>query len=221
MLINILTLFPEMFKGPLSESIMKRAVAGEKVTFNIVNIRDFTSDKHHTADQPPYGGGPGMVMMVEPIEKALSNIQRPTTNDQYKHKTILLSAKGKLFTQAMAKELADFDEVTLICGHYEGVDERVAENLVDEEIRIGDYVLTGGELPAMIIADSIVRLLPGVLGDDMSNVSESHSSEGYLEYPQYTRPAEYNGWKVPELLQNGNHAEIEKWRQEHAQTTHV
>jgi tRNA (guanine37-N1)-methyltransferase len=207
MRIHILTLFPEMFKGPLSESILKRAVEADKVEFNIINIRDFTSDNHKTADQPPYGGGPGMVMMIEPIDKALASL-----NSQGKKKTILLSAKGEPYSQAKAREYAALDEITLICGHYEGVDERVADNLIDEEVRIGNYVLTGGELPAMVIADSVVRLLPGVLGDDASSVEESHSEPGYLEYPQYTRPADYKGWKVPEVLLNGNHAEIEKWR---------
>src|SRR5260221_3852871 len=208
--INILTLFPDMFTGPLSESILKRAIANKKVNFNIINIRDFSEDKHKTTDQPPYGGGPGMVMMVEPIDKALTSLPKHT----HLKKTVLLSAKGKLFTQALAAEYALLDELTFICGHYEGVDERVAQTLVDEEVRIGDYVLTGGELPAMVIADGIVRLIPGVLGDEMSNVSESHSTPGYLEYPQYTRPAEYGGVKVPEDLLNGKHAEIEKWRKD-------
>lgn len=210
MQINILTLFPDMFTGPLSESILKRAIAQEKVRFNIIDIRSFTYDKHKTADQPPYGGGPGMVMMVEPIHKALESI----SSVGQKRKTVLLSAKGSLYTQRKAEEYAALDEITLICGHYEGVDERVAEHLIDEEVRIGDYVLTGGELPAMVIADSITRLLPGVLGDDTSTVDESHSKPGYLEYPQYTRPADYQGWTVPEVLLGGNHAEIEKWRTE-------
>lgn len=205
-----------MFTGPLSESIMKRAVTQEKVSFNIVNIRDYTEDKHKTADQPPYGGGPGMVMMVEPIDKALASLGLRKNQD--KKRIILLSAKGKLYTQKIAHEYTTLDEVTFICGHYEGVDERVALNLIDEEIRVGDYVLTGGELPAMVIADSIVRLLPGVLGDDASSVDESHSTPGYLEYPQYTRPSDYQGWVVPEILLNGNHAEIEKWRKEQATT---
>lgn len=213
MTINILTLFPDMFAGPLSESIMKRAVAQEKVTFNIVNIRDFTSDAHHTTDQPPYGGGPGMVMMVEPIDKALQSLKRSSTSG-HKAKTVLLSAKGKLFTQSIAHDYSSLDELTLICGHYEGVDERVAEHLVDEEVRIGDYVLTGGELPAMVLADSVVRLLPGVLGDQTSTEDESHRTPGYLEYPQYTRPSEYRGWRVPEILLGGNHGEIATWRQE-------
>ncbi len=213
MRINLLTLFPEMFVGPFSQSILKRAIEARKIDFHLVNIRDFTTDSHHTTDQPPYGGGPGMVMMVEPIAKALASLLK---TKREKRKTVLLSAKGELYTQAKAREYAGLDELTLICGHYEGVDERVKEHLVDEEIRIGDFVLTGGELPAMVIADSVVRLLPGVLGDDTSTSDESHKEPGYLEYPQYTRPTDYKGWKVPQVLLNGNHAEIEKWRQSQA-----
>lgn len=208
--INILTLFPNMFSGPLSESIMKRAVEKGIVNFNLVNIRDFTTDRHHTTDEPPYGGGPGMVMMIEPIDKALQSLEPKPA----KHKTILLSAKGKLFNQAMAKDYAKLDSLTLICGHYEGVDERVAQHLIDEEVRVGDYVLTGGELPAMIIADAVARLLPEALGDATSAIEESHSTPGYLEYPQYTRPAEYKSWTVPEILLQGNHAQIKQWRQD-------
>lgn len=213
MTISILSLFPQMFTGPLSESIVKRAVEKNLVDINLINIRDFAEDKHHTTDLPPYGGGPGMVMMVEPIARAIEATVDSSKATE-KRKVVLLSAKGKLFSQAKAKEYADLDHLILICGHYEGVDERVAENLIDEEIRIGDYVLTGGELPAMVIADSIVRLQPGVLGDDTSSHDESHSEAGVLEYPQYTRPADYNGWKVPEVLLGGHHAEIEKWRTE-------
>ncbi len=213
MRINLLTLFPEMFVGPFSQSILKRAIEARRIDFHLVNIRDFTTDSHHTTDQPPYGGGPGMVMMVEPIAKALASLAK---TKREKRKTVLLSAKGELYTQAKAREYARLDELTLICGHYEGVDERVKEHLVDEEIRIGDFVLTGGELPAMVIADSVVRLLPGVLGDDTSTSDESHKEPGYLEYPQYTRPADFEGWKVPQVLLNGNHAEIEKWRQSQA-----
>lgn len=215
MTITFLTLFPAMFSGPLSESILKNASTKEIVTFNCVNIRDFATDKHHTTDLPPYGGGPGMVMMVEPIEKALQHV--PTTTG-FKKKVVLLSAKGSLFTQEKAREYAQLDELVFICGHYEGVDERVATHLIDEEIRIGDYVLTGGELPAMVIADSVVRLLPGALGDTTSTIDESHSQAGYLEYPQYTRPADYKGWTVPDVLLSGNHAAIEKWRKEQSST---
>ncbi len=213
MKISILSLFPQMFTGPLSESIVKRAIEKEKVSIDLINIRDFAEDKHHTTDQHPYGGGPGMVMMVEPIAKAIeTTVDRLQTT--VKRKIVLLSAKGALFTQAKAQEYANLDELILICGHYEGVDERVAEHLIDDEIRIGDYVLTGGEIPAMVITDSVVRLLPGVLGDDASSHDESHSEIGVLEYPQYTRPEDYNGWKVPIVLLSGNHAEIEKWRTE-------
>lgn len=204
--ISILTLFPQMFTGPMTESIVKRAIENEKVHLNLINIRDFATDKHHTTDQPPYGGGPGMVMMVEPIAKAIESLQKSDSH------VVLLSAKGTLFTQQKAREFSKLDNLVLICGHYEGVDERVAEHLIDEEIRIGDYVLTGGEIPAMVITDSVVRLLPGVLGDDASSQDESHSDEGTLEYPQYTRPEDYEGWKVPAVLTSGNHAEIAKWR---------
>lgn len=211
--ISILTLFPEMCRGPLSESILKRAQEKECVAIDLINIRDFASDKHHTTDLPPYGGGPGMVMLVAPIVAALDSLQSTADSRQPKRKVVLLSAKGTLFTQAKAREYAQLDQLVLICGHYEGVDERVAEHLIDEEIRIGDYVLTGGELPALVITDSVVRLLPGVLGDETSTDDESHSEVGVLEYPQYTRPEDYNGWKVPEVLLSGNHAEIKKWRE--------
>lgn len=213
MTISILSLFPQMFTGPLSESIVKRAIDKDKVTIDLVNIRDFATDKHHTTDQPPYGGGPGMVMMVEPIALALKETV-PSYQDSVKRRVVLLSAKGTLFTQAKAREYSKLENLVLICGHYEGVDERVADHLIDEEIRIGDYVLTGGEIPAMVITDSVVRLLPGVLGDETSSHDESHSEAGVLEYPQYTRPEEFNGWTVPPVLLSGNHAEIEKWRKE-------
>lgn len=219
MQITFLTLFPEMFTSPLTSSILRRAQEKEKVEFNLINIRDFTSDKHKTVDAPPYGGGPGMVMMVEPIHKALQKIQYSINNNQQKRKTILLSAKGKLFTQELARDYAKLDQLILICGHYEGVDERVTQHLVDEEVRIGDYVLTGGELPAMVIADAVTRLLPGVLGDDMSNVNESHSLRGVLEHPQYTRPANYRGWEVPEVLQSGDHGKIASWRASESKST--
>lgn len=214
MTIHFLTLFPAMYQGPLSESILKRAVDKGLVSFNVVNIRDFSSDKHHTADNPPYGGGPGMVMMIEPIDKALASIgaKKGTPNQ----KIILLSAKGAPYSQSHARDLSGIESLVFISGHYEGVDERVALHLIDEEVRIGDYVLTGGELASMVIADSVVRLLPGALGDENSSVEESHSNEGFLEYPHYTRPAIYNGWNVPEVLLNGNHAEIAKWRAQQA-----
>ncbi len=200
-----------MFTGPFSESMIKRAVEKKVAEINLVDIRSFSSDKHHSVDQPPYGGGPGMVMMIEPIEKAIKSVKN-TIGLEASTKVVLLSAKGQPYTQKKAKEYSEVDHLILLCGHYEGVDERVAEHLIDEEIRIGDYVLTGGELPAMVITDSVIRLLPGALGDDTSSHDESHTEEGVLEYPQYTRPADYNGWKVPEVLLSGNHKDIENWR---------
>lgn len=231
MLINILTLFPGMFESPFQESIIKRAQDPSlhnnqpPLEIRIIDIRDFTTDKHRTADARPYGGGAGMVMKIEPIDKALASIQaksqkskvsnnETTNNRQPSTKTLLTSAKGRLFTQQVAQEYAQLDELTIICGHYEGVDHRVAEHLVDEEIRIGDYVLTGGEPAAMVITDAISRLLPGVLGNEVSAQTESHSSPGYFEHPQYTRPEVYKGWSVPEILLSGHHGEIEKWKKE-------
>lgn len=210
-----------MFSGPFSESIMKRAKEKGAVSIDLVNIRDFTEDKHRTTDLPPYGGGPGMVMRVEPIDKALEMLRGMSDEVRERTRTVLLSAKGKPYTQAKASEYSCLDHLILICGHYEGVDERVVEHLIDEEIRIGDFVLTGGELPAMVIADSVIRLVPGVLGDEMSTADESHNLPGYLEYPHYTRPENYKGWKVPEVLLSGNHAEIVKWRKEQSKKTNT
>ncbi len=208
MTIHILTIFPDFFTSPLQSSILKRAQEKNAVQFNIINIRDFSSDKHHTTDDHPYGGGPGMVMKVEPIAVALASLRKSTNAH-----TILTSAKGKLFTQASAQKYAQLEDLIIICGHYEGVDERVAEHLIDEEVRIGDYVLTGGEPAAAVILDATTRLLPNVLGNDESAQDESHSQPGKFEYPQYTRPEEFNGWKVPDVLLKGNHKDIEVWRQ--------
>ena len=214
MRITILTLFPEMFNGFFSSSILKRAQDETRhdqppLDIRIVNIRDFASDKHKTTDDRPYGGGAGMVMKIEPIDKALKSL---AINQPMNQRIILTSAKGKPFTQQLAQEYSKLDELIIVCGHYEGVDQRVADHLVDEEVRIGDYVLTGGEPAAMVIADAVSRLLPGVLGNEDSPTYESHSEPGYLEHSQYTRPEEYNGWKVPEILLQGNHKEIEEWR---------
>lgn len=214
MKITILTLFPSFFESPFGESMLKRAQEQSLVDFEIVQIRDFATDKHQVTDDRPYGGGPGMVMKVEPIASALAAHQPATS----KHKTILTSAKGRLFTQQVAQEYAELDSLTIICGHYEGVDERVAEHLIDEEVRIGDYVLTGGEPAAAVIADAVTRLIPGVLGNDLSNQNESHSAPGVFGFPQYTRPEIFNGWQVPEVLLQGNHAEIERWREEQRAT---
>lgn len=209
MTFNIITIFPEIFRSYFNESIIKRAQEQGNININIINLRDFTADKHKTVDDTPYGGGAGMVMKVDVLYKALMSIKQ-------KSKIILLSAKGQKWNQDKAKKHTSLDNITLICGRYEGVDERII-NYIDEEISIGDYVLTGGEIGAMAIVDSITRLLPGALGNDQSAMDESHSVPGELEYPQYTRPDIFidddgREHKVPGILLSGNHAEIEKWR---------
>ncbi|MFP4020200.1 MAG: tRNA (guanosine(37)-N1)-methyltransferase TrmD [Halanaerobium sp.] len=208
MFFDILTLFPEMFAGPFSESILKRAREKDLIDIKTVNIRDFAEDKHHTTDEPPYGGGAGMVMKAEPIFKAWLETQNKRG---VKSKTILMSPQGKELTQDLVKDLSGEEGLTIICGRYEGVDERVRKTIVDEEISIGDYVLTGGELPAMVLVDSISRLLTGVLGDEDSSKKDSFYN-GLLEHPHYTRPREFNGLKVPDVLLSGNHQLIERWR---------
>jgi tRNA (guanine37-N1)-methyltransferase len=210
MQIDIITIFPEMFTGPFSESIVKRAIQKELVTINVHDLRQWTSDPHHTTDDRPYGGGPGMVMLVEPIDRAIKAVKQTEGHI----KVVVTAASGALFTQAKAHEYKQHDQLIIIAGHYEGIDQRVVDYLADESISIGNYVLTGGELPAMVITDAITRLIPGVVGDPDSIVDESHSEEGYLEYPQYTRPEEYGGWKVPEVLLSGNHANIALWRRQ-------
>jgi tRNA (guanine37-N1)-methyltransferase len=215
MKITILTLFPDFFNGIVGTSMLKRAAEQLVVEFSIVDIRSYATDKHQTTDDRPYGGGPGMVMKVEPIAAALA-AHSPAVST--KHKTLLTSAKGRLFTQRVAQEYSQLDSITIICGHYEGVDERVAEHLIDEEVRIGDYVLTGGEPAAAVMLDAVVRLLPGVLGNELSNQNESHSQPGVMGFPQYTRPEEFNGWKVPEVLLQGHAAKIEQWREEQRKT---
>ena len=211
MKIDILTIFPNMFSSPFQESILKRAQDKELVEIAVHNLRDWTTDVHHQVDDRPFGGGAGMVMMVEPIDKALENLKLKAKSS--KLKTILLSAKGERYTQQKAESLAHIDHLILVCGHYEGIDQRVYEHLVDEVISIGDYVLTGGELPAMVVVDSLVRLIPGVVGDQASIVDESHKEPGYIEYPQYTRPATYKDWSVPDVLLSGDHAKIKTWRE--------
>ena len=209
MKIDVLTLFPAMFAGPLDESIVKRARDVGLLDLKIHNLRDWTHDRHKTVDDRPFGGGPGMLLKVEPLFEAIESLQRETT------RVILLSPSGRKFDQSIARELAQSDDLLLVCGSYEGFDERVREALADDELSIGDYVLTNGALPAMVLIDAVARLLPGVLGDDESSHDESFS-QGLLEYPQYTRPAEFRGMKVPEVLLSGNHAGIEKWRRESA-----
>jgi tRNA (guanine37-N1)-methyltransferase len=209
MKIDVLTLFPAMFAGPLDESIIQRARTTGLLDLKVHNLRDWTHDRHKTVDDRPFGGGPGMLLKPEPIFEAIENLQRKGT------RVILLSPAGRKFSQAIARELAGQEHLLLVTGHYEGFDERVREGLADDELSIGDYVLTNGALPAMVVIDAVVRLLPGVLGDDDSSRDESFS-QGQLEYPQYTRPAEFRGMKVPDILVSGHHAEIEKWRREQA-----
>jgi tRNA (guanine37-N1)-methyltransferase len=207
MRIDVLTLFPAMFAGPLDESIVKRAREAGLLDLTTHNLRDYTHDRHRTVDDKPFGGGPGMLLKPEPIFEAVENLTREVT------RVILLSPAGRTFDQAIARELSQQKHLLLVCGSYEGFDERVREALADDELSIGDYVLTNGALPAMVVIDAVTRLLPGVLGDDESSHDESFS-HGLLEYPQYTRPAEFRGMKVPEVLLSGNHAEIARWRAE-------
>jgi len=211
MKIDVLTLFPAMFTGPLDESIIKRARDAGLLDLKIHQLRDYTHDRHKTVDDRPFGGGPGMLLKPEPIFEAVEAIARETT------RVILLSPAGRPFSQAIARELSEQSDLLLVTGHYEGFDERIREQLADDELSIGDYVLTNGALPVMVVIDAVVRLMPGVLGDDESSKEESFSegSPG-LEYPQYTRPAEFRGMKVPEVLLSGHHAEIAKWRAEQA-----
>ena len=229
MRIDIVTLFPDICRAPLSESILKRAQEKRIVALHIHNLRDWTTDKHHIVDDAPFGGGQGMVMKPEPIfaavedlKRQMPNAQRSTSNAQsniklQRPKIILMSPAGRRFDQEMARQLSQESHLIVLCGHYEGVDHRVIEHLVDLEISIGDYVLTNGAIAAVVLVDAIVRLLPGALGHERSAVDDSFSCESStLEAPQYTRPAEFRGWKVPDVLLSGNHAEIAKWRREQA-----
>ena len=210
MRIDILTLFPEMCERVYSESIIGRSIAKGLLEIKSHNIRDFAANKHKNVDDTPYGGGMGMLMMAQPIYDCYMHICEETGAKPY---LIYMSPQGKVLTQEKVKELAKMDNIAILCGHYEGVDERVIESIVDEEISIGDYVLTGGELPALVLSDSVARMLPGVLANDEAMEKESHYS-GLLEYPQYTKPAVWNDMPVPEVLLSGHHANIEKWRNE-------
>ena len=205
MKIDILTLFPEIFDSIFNWSIIGRAVNKELVELNCINIRDFSKDKHRRVDDYPFSGGPGMVMKPEPVYDAIDSIREDYS------KVIYLSPKGKVYDQETANRLSNEDHLVLLCGHYEGIDNRIIENYVDEVISIGDYVLTGGEIPAMVLIDSIVRLIPGVLTSEESFIEESHYN-GLLEYPQYTRPREFKGYSVPSILLSGDHKKIEEWK---------
>jgi tRNA (guanine37-N1)-methyltransferase len=206
---DILSLFPRLCEGAFTESILKKAQENRLLSVSCMNIRDWATDKHHITDEPPYGGGPGMVMKLEPIFSAIESLR---TADSY---VIQLTPGGRRFDQQIARELSLKKHLILICGHYEGIDERVSEHLVDDEISIGDYVLSNGAIAAVVVVDAIARLIPGVLGDGSSSDEESFEG-GLLEYPQYTRPQDFRGWKVPEILLSGNHAAIRKWREARA-----
>jgi tRNA (guanine37-N1)-methyltransferase len=227
MRIDIVTLFPEICRAPLSESIMKRAQENRIIDLRIHNLRDWATDKHHVVDDAPFGGGQGMVMKPEPIFAAVEalrktpNTELPTSNAEHsavsdrRSKILLMSPAGRPFNHQMAQQLSQESHLIIISGHYEGVDHRVIEHLIDLEISIGDYVLTNGGIAAVVLVDSIVRLLPGTLGHEQSAADDSFSN-GLLEAPQYTRPADFRGWKIPDVLLSGNHAEIAKWRKEQA-----
>lgn len=214
MKIDVLTLFPEMFNS-LNHSIIGRAIDSELISINCINIRDFSQDKHNRVDDYPFGGGPGMVMKPGPIYRAIESVKGKNT------RVIYLTPKGKVYNQAIANELSKEEHIILLCGHYEGIDNRIIDNHVTDLISIGDYVLTGGELASMVVIDSVARIIPGVLGKDESFVEESHYN-GLLEYPQYTRPREFNELKVPEVLLSGNHKKIDDWRKyQSLKTTHL
>ena len=208
--IDVLTLFPELFPGPLGASVVGRAAERDLATIGVVNVRDFAADRRGTVDEKPYGGGPGMLMMVEPLTLALESVRRADSV------VVMTTPRGERFTQKLARELAECRHLVLVAGHYEGVDERFLASEVDREVSLGDFVLSNGNLAAMAIADAVIRLLPGVLGDDASSCDESHSN-GLLEYPQYTRPEEFRGMRVPEVLLSGDHGKIERWRRAEAE----
>ena len=212
---DVLTIFPDMFEAVLGDSIIGRARENGLVELNIINIRDFSENKHRKTDDYPFSGGGGMLMTPQPIYDAYQSIAKGKTEKPH---TVYLSPQGKVFDQNKAKQLLDFDEIVLLCGHYEGVDQRVLDMIVDEEISIGDFVLTGGELPAMAVIDAVSRMIPGVLANERSYGEESHFS-GLLEYPQYTHPQEFMGVKIPEILISGHHKNIERWKREQALLT--
>lgn len=221
---DILTLFPEMFTGPLTESIIKRALHAGLIRVDLHNIRDYATDRHHTADDAPYGGGAGMVMKAEPLAAAIRGVLQRSAGSELSRRSagdhsielrtlvVLMSPAGELFTQQIAEQLSNYQRLVLVCGHYEGVDERVREVLIDRELSIGDYVLTGGELPAMVVLDAVARLVPGVL--DAASIEEESHTDHLLEYPHYTRPAVWEGLEVPPVLLSGHHGHIALWRRQ-------
>jgi tRNA (guanine37-N1)-methyltransferase len=210
MIFHVLTIFPEFFRGAFEQGVVGKARTAGLIEIRVHDLRDWTHDRHRTVDDRPFGGGEGMLLKAAPIFEAVESVWPERSASQ---KVVLLSAQGRKFDQAKAREFSNLSELFLICGRYEGVDERVAEHLADEEVSIGDYVLSGGELPAAILIDATARLIPGVLGNEQSAIAESFGDAGLLDCPQYTRPAEFRGWSVPEVLIGGNHEEIRKWRQ--------
>jgi tRNA (guanine37-N1)-methyltransferase len=223
MTFDVITIFPGFFNSILEYGVLKRALAGGQANIRLHDLRDFTDDRHRTVDDRPFGGGPGMVFKPEPVFKAIAALQVESSSERFP--VVLLSPQGRLFTQALAEELMRRERLVLICGRYEGVDERIAEHLATDEISVGDFVLSGGELPAALIMESVVRLLPGVLGNEESARQESFAASeaspcevrrGLLDFPHYTRPAEFQGWRVPEILLSGNHEEIRRWRRQRA-----
>ena len=213
---DVITLFPEIVEPYVGASILGRAQKAKLIEIKAHNLRDWTTDKHKTVDDTPYGGGAGMVMKVEPFEKAVKKVKRRLK----KTRVIVTAASGKTFTQEDAKRLAGYDQLIFLCGRYEGIDHRVTEHIADEALSIGNYVLTGGDLPAMVMIDAIARMVPGVIEAE-SLASESHTQEGFLEYPQYTKPEDYKGWKVPKILLSGDHKKIAQWREEQAKAKEV
>jgi tRNA (guanine37-N1)-methyltransferase len=212
---EVFTLLPEVFPPYLESSILQRARQRGLIEVHIHNIRDYTHDRHHTTDDTPYGGGGGMVMKPEPVFEAVESVLGIAPEQVSSIPIVLLTPQGRVLTQRVAEELSRHERIALLCGRYEGVDERIRQHLVTDEISVGDYVLTGGELPALLLIDAVSRLIPGVLGDPTGAEDDSHSM-GLLEYPHYTRPPQFRGWKVPEILLSGDHAKIEKWRREQA-----
>ena len=210
---NILTIFPDMLRGLLEESMLKRAIEAGHVRVNLINFRDYTLDKHRRVDDAPFGGGAGMLIMPQPVFDCFAAVAKE--QDGKRVLNVYMSPAGDVLNAGMSREIAEYDAVNILCGHYEGVDQRIIDELIDREISIGDYVLTGGELPAMVLLDSVMRHIPGVLGNAMSTEDESHSA-GLLEYPQYTRPSDFRGLKVKEVMLSGHHANIVKWQREKA-----
>jgi tRNA (guanine37-N1)-methyltransferase len=216
--IDVVTIFPRMVEGPLREGIVGRAIASGVLDIRVHDLRDFTTDRHRVVDDVPFGGGPGMVLKPEPLFAAVEAIvtQRSAETIASRPAVVLTSPDGERLTHGVAERLSALDHIVILCGRYEGVDERVREHLATETISIGDYVVSGGELPALVIVDAVARLVPGVVGDEASVAGDTFARDGLLDYPQYTRPAEFRGWQVPPVLLSGHHAEIERWRREQA-----